>query len=172
MAANVPTVDSSVRLFLSYCHADLTEKRDLVRRLSPRLRLLTGVRLDWWDDSLLETGVRWQDEILTRLGESDYGLLLLSFDFYASAFITQRELPCFVGSAAERGALPVALKRVPLDDSFELHGVPAHQMFTLEGKAFAELNRSYQKDQFATELASRIRSRVLADAGADGWRHP
>lgn len=170
MASYTVPVGESARLFLSYCHADLIEKRDLVRRLSPRLHLLAGVRLEWWEDSLLETGVRWHDGILKRLGESDYGLLLLSLDFCASKFITQHELPFYVGPTARRGALPVALKKVPLDGSFELHGVQAHQVFSLEGKAFAELTRSYQKDQFATDLAAQIQTRILADATVGGWR--
>lgn len=153
-------------LFLSYCQRDTSEKRDLVDRLTPRLQLLKGVGLGWWEDSLLELGIRWQTEILDRLADSDYGVLLLSMDFYASRFITEHELPCFVGPGARRGALPVALKRVPLNGSFELHGVDAHQIFTLDGKAFAELTRSYQKDRFATDLAEQIRRRVIADVAA------
>lgn len=164
-------VGGSTKLFLSYCHEDVVVKRDLVRRLTPRLRLLHKVGLAWWEDSLLDTGVRWEEGILNRLNESDYGLLLLSMDFYASEFITRHELPCFVGPGAVHGALPVALKQVPLEGSFDLHGVPAHQIFSLEGRAYAQLSRSYHRDEFANQLAEAIRARILADSSSSaGWR--
>jgi hypothetical protein len=131
---------------------------------------LCSTRIDWFDDSLLETGRRWNEALLNRLGESDYGLLLVSFAFCASPFIINHELPLFVGPAALRGALPVALKPVPLDGTFDTHGVNAHLIFTIDGKAYSELTRDSHKDQFATELTRAIGARIRADTTPSEWR--
>jgi TIR domain len=150
------------RLFLSWCHADRQAKDALTALLTPNLQILRGVDLQWWEDSDIRIGEDWRRKILARLDECDYGVLLLSPGFYASRFITEDELPHFVGEVAVKGALPVALKRVPLDGSRDLHGVDRHQIFTSGGRAFAELSGS-GRDRFAVDLATAIRARVLAD---------
>lgn len=151
------------RLFLSWCHADQRTKDALTALLTPNLRILRGVELQWWEDSDIHIGEAWRRRILARLDQCDYGVLLLSPGFYASAFITEHELPHFVGDLAAKGALPVALKQVPLDGSRDLHGVDRHQIFTDGGRAFAQL-RGSDRDRFAVNLATAIRARVLADA--------
>ena len=138
------------RLFLSWCHTDQRMKDTLTALLTPNLRILRGVELQWWEDSDLHIGEDWRRRILARLGECDYGVLL-------------HERPHFGGELAAKGALPVALKQVPLDGSRDLHGVDRHQIFTAGGRAFAQL-RGSDRDRFAVNLATAVRARVLADA--------
>lgn len=77
--------------------------------------------------------------MLARLDGCDYGVLLVSPAFLGSTFILEEELPRFVGESATKGALPVALKRVPLDGSRQLSGVGDHQIFRdAEGRCFSE----------------------------------
>ena len=150
-------------LFLSWAHADQRAKAALTALLIDNLSILSGVDLRWWEDSHLRIGDDWRRRILARLDECDYGVLLLSPAFYASTFITDHELPRFAGDVAVKGALPVALKPVPLDGSRDLHGVDRHQIFTADGRAFTE-TRGHGRERFVLDLATAIRARVLADA--------
>jgi len=149
-------------LFLSWSHRDLALKDDLVSRLTPSLSILRGVRIGWWEDSHLLLGDDFRTAIVGELGGCDYGVLLLSPSYVASAFITTYELPRFTGPAADRGALPVALRPLPLDGSRELQGIEQQLIFRHRGKAFSELSGA-ARDAFASELATQIRRRILHD---------
>lgn len=153
------------RLFLSWCHTDVEAKDRLVGPLMDNLGILRGVRLSWWEDTHLRIGEQWRREILRRLGECDYGVLLLSPAFFASGFITKHELPLFVGPGAPKGALPVGLKRVPLDGTRTLHGVQQHQIFTLgPAQRFFTQTRGAERERFVLELATAIRERIISDS--------
>jgi TIR domain len=153
------------RLFLSWCHCDRRAKDALTQRLRENLPILSGVELRWWEDSHIEIGEDWRRHILARLGDCDYGVLLLSPGFFASGFIREHELPAFVGPHAVKGALPVGLKRVQLDGTRILHGVDRHQIFTHgpAGRFFTE-TRGADRERFALDLATAIRERILSDS--------
>jgi hypothetical protein len=158
----VPVAARQVGLFLSWSHQDLALKEDLVRRLTPSLSILRGPRIGWWEDSHLLLGDDFRSAIVGVLGGCDYGVLLLSPSYVASRFVARYELPRFVGPTADRGALPVALRPLPLDGSRELHGIEEKMIFMYRGKAFGELNRA-GRDGFASELATQVRRRILRD---------
>ena len=158
MAEPVP-----VGLLLSWSHQDLLYKEDLVRRLTPNLAILRGLRISWWEDSHLLLGDDFRAAIAGELGGCDYGLLLLSPSYVTSHFVTTYELPRFVGPAADKGALPVALRGpLPLDGSRELHGIEQKMVFQYRGKAFSELN-GVGRDAFAAALATQVGRRLLHD---------
>ena len=76
-------------------------------------------------------------------------MLLLSPSYVTSRFVITNELPRFVGRAADKAALPVALRGpLPLDGSRELHGIEQKTIFRYRGKAFSELNGA-GRDVFA-----------------------
>ncbi|WP_261576318.1 toll/interleukin-1 receptor domain-containing protein [Frankia gtarii] len=148
-------------IFLSWCHGDLAAKEALLSHL--HLGTLAGVRIAWWEDSHLLLGADWRRQILARLAECDYGLLLLSPGFFASRFILDEELPRLLGPDVDK-VLPVMLKRVPLDGSRDLHGVDTRQIFTGSGgRSFTE-TRGAGRERFALDLTTAIRHRVLSDA--------
>lgn len=152
-------------LFLSWCHDDRAAKDALVGPLMTNLRILDGLDVDWWEDSHLHVGDEWRRKILTQLDSCDYGVLLMSPAFLASTFVTEHELPHFVGSAATKGALPVGLKEVPLDGTRRLYGIDRYQIFTdpRSGRFFTQTSGA-DRERFAMELAGAIRRRLLTDA--------
>jgi len=150
-----------VRLFLSWAHRDQTLKDDLVRRLTPNLKSLRGLRVTWWEDSHLLLGKDLGAEIAGELDRCDYGVLLLSPCYVTSPFVLKYELPRFVGPAADKGALTVALRPVTMDGSRELHGLEKTMNFHYREKAFSQLGG--WRDDFAAELATRILHRVRHD---------
>jgi TIR domain len=148
-------------LFLSWCHQDAEAKEALLSLL--HLEGLAGVRISWWEDPHLLLGEDWRRRILARLDGCDYGLLLLSPGFFSSRFILDEELPRLFGPGVDK-VLPVMLKRVPMDGSWDLHGVDARQIFLGPGgRCFTE-TRGAGRERFALDLATKIRERVLGDA--------
>ena len=165
--APVSTDDVTARIFLSWAHDDHREKDSLLGDLMKELKVLAGVRFDWWEDSHLDLGEHWRRGILARLEECDYGLQLLSPCFFASDFIARHEIPPFVGPEPRKRALPVGLRPFALDGSARTHGVEALQVFLLDGKFFSQLTTRVAKQRFARELAQRIRRRLL---DLDTWQ--
>ncbi|KJE20417.1 TIR domain [Frankia torreyi] len=149
-----------VSMFLSWCHSDADAKQALLGQL--HLDGLAGVRAEWWEDSHLQIGEDWRRQTLDQLAKCDYGLLLLSPGFFASRFILDVELPRLLGPDVDK-VLPVMLKRVPIDGSWDLHGVDTRHIFTSKGRCFTE-TRGPSRERFALDLATEIRRRVLSDA--------
>lgn len=87
---------------------------------------------------------------------------MLSPGFFASRFILDVELPRLLGPDVDK-VLPMMLKRVPVDGSWNLHSVDTRQIFTSRGRCFTE-TRGPSRGRFALELATEIRRRVLSDA--------
>ena len=160
MTASPPTV----KVFTSWSHEDRGLKDKLLPRLTSHLDLLSGVRIELWDDTQLQIGEDFTDTITDKITRCDYGLLLLSQHYLNSDFIRDHELPRFVGPEADKGALPVALRPLPFDGSRDLRGIERRVVFQHRGKAFLELRTDNERNTFASELATQIRSRVLPDA--------
>lgn len=157
----------STPLFLSWKHTDENLKDALLAKLLPSLGLFTDLTIDWWEDSHLLCGEQLTASILQRRNESEYSVLLLSTEYFGSAFICTHELPWFAGPTADRGALPAALRPLPdFGPHRTLHGIEKQLIYTYRGKSFAEC-RGHERDRFANEFAERIRSRIL---GLGGFR--
>src|SRR5271166_1742224 len=79
-----------VRMFVSYSH----ENAAWCKRLLPVLRVKANVdTLQPWHDTEIKAGDRWEKEIRAELERMDIFLCLVSYQFLASAFIHDVELP-------------------------------------------------------------------------------
>lgn len=161
------TTPPVTRLLLSWSHEDKTAKDDLLERLAAQLRCLTGISTVWWQDSHIEIGTAWRQDIFARLDQCDFGVQLVSPAFLGSDFIIRHEIPPFVGAAPRKRALPVGLKPVRLDGSAEMHGIEDLQLFRLDHQHFYSELAGSRRDRFAADLAMQIRRRILDDGG---WR--
>jgi formylglycine-generating enzyme required for sulfatase activity len=87
-------------LFISYSRKDRAFLERFWTHLSP---LETQYGLQRWDDSRIQPGDIWLEEIERALARAQVALLLVSPDFLASDFIRRKELPCLFEAAQNDG---------------------------------------------------------------------
>lgn len=95
------------KVFVSYSHFDKDILVDMQRHFKPFLN-----QIDFWDDSKIEPGQKWKEEIRNAIDEAKVAILLVSTDFLGSEFISSHELPPLLESAEKNGTtiLTVILK--------------------------------------------------------------
>lgn len=79
-------------VFLSYSHKQAELKDRLLTHLGA-----AQIESDVWDDSRINTGDHWRNEIVQALERADAAILLISADFLTSRFILDEELPSLLG---------------------------------------------------------------------------
>ncbi|MDB4999943.1 MAG: toll/interleukin receptor protein [Mucilaginibacter sp.] len=75
-------------VFISYSHED----REFLHQLKRHFSALKG-KVEFWDDSMIYAGMKWQEEIEKALKNARVAILLVSADFFNSTYIMEEELP-------------------------------------------------------------------------------
>jgi len=100
---------SPLRLFISYCHKDVSLRVTLGDHLAALQR--EGV-IETWHDRLISAGQEWAGEIKAELEAADIILCLVSAGFLASPYCQDKELKRALErhGAGEALVIPVILK--------------------------------------------------------------
>ncbi len=89
------------KVFISYCHADRALMGELKTMLAP---VLNQGQVVLWDDTQIQPGAKWREEIQAGLDAARVGVLLVSDNFLSSGFITNQEVPQLLQAAEQDGA--------------------------------------------------------------------
>jgi internalin A len=132
------------RLFISYSHRDSA----WVERLRTMLRPLEQrYGLERWDDSRIQPGSLWQEEIEKALASARVALLLVSTDFLASDFVNRRELPPLFHAAKQEG---LSILWVPLRPCLwqDIPEIEQYQAAIPAGRTLPSMTEVEQEEAF------------------------
>jgi formylglycine-generating enzyme required for sulfatase activity len=148
------------QLFISYSHVD----RGWVERLQTMIRpLVRSEALRLWDDSQIPAGAKWKVEIEKALASAKVALLLVSDDFLASEFVTNKELPPLLRAAEEEG---LCILWVCLGPCFyEATPIHDYQAVLPPGEPLEALSPVQQKAALKT-IAGAIRAALRSEVAA------
>ena len=141
------------QLFISYSHRD-GEWVERLRRMIKPLEQRYG--LERWDDSRIQAGGLWRQEIEQALASASVALLLVSADFLASDFVARSELPPLFRAAKQKG---LRILWVPLRPSLWKHipEIEQYQAVIPPGRTLAEMAEVEQERAFV-QIAELILS--------------
>ncbi|WP_433836275.1 toll/interleukin-1 receptor domain-containing protein [Flavobacterium anhuiense] len=114
----IANTEKRTKVFVSYSHADSEFLDDIKRHFKPFLK-----NIEFWDDTHIKPGQKWQDEIKKNIESCKVAILLVSTDFLGSEFISAHEIPPLLKAAEENGAtiLTVILKPCLIEEFKDLN---------------------------------------------------
>jgi hypothetical protein len=133
---------------VSYSHKDAKWRDELRKFLKPHVRK-TRIRI--WDDTAIDAGEEWREEIKSAFGSANVAILLMSSDFLASDYISQVELPLLFDRAKKKeGGLELRWIAVRPSGFQLLPEVEAHQALNEPSRPLSTL----RKPAWETELTN------------------
>ena len=138
-------------VFISYSHKDSRWLERLQVHLKPFERV--GI-INRWDDTKIEAGQNWREEIRKAIRVAKVIVLLVSADFLASDFIANNELPPLLAAAESDGATILSIVLKPC--SFSHAGnISKYQAINPPNKTLAQLSGA-ERERIFSILTDRI----------------
>jgi hypothetical protein len=145
------------KVFVSYSHLDKDYLIDIQRHFKPFLS-----KIDFWDDTKIQPGQKWKEEIRKAIKETKVAILLISTDFLGSEFIASDELPPLLKAAEEDGAviLSIILKPCLFEEFPELN---QYQAMNPPSRTILKMNYEEKEELYVNVV--RQTKRILNEEG-------
>lgn len=142
---------SKPTVFIGYSHKDKSWKGKLVTHLE--VLQLEGL-LDIWDDSRIEAGEDWYQEIQEAIEAASVAILLVSADFLTSKFIRNKEVPRILERREKEGLriFPVIMRPCAWD---EVEWLARMQVRLMDGEPLSAGN-DHQIETELTAIAKEV----------------
>ncbi|WP_138500060.1 COR domain-containing protein [Nostoc sp. PA-18-2419] len=143
------------QVFISYSHQDQQWLTKLQKQLKPMIR---NQNLLVWDDTKIQPGAKWREEIEKALAAAKVAVLLVSPDFLASDFIAENELPPLLDAAEAEG---LTIIWIPLTYSnYEETEIEKYQSAHTPNQPLDSLN-SAQENQAWVNICKKIKTAII-----------
>jgi hypothetical protein len=152
-----------IDLFVSYARQNKALANNFFKRYGEQVGASKNYQYVFWKDTDILVGEDWHAAIDEALKKCHIGLLLISPAFLASNYISEHELPKFVGSGT-KPLIPVMLQPVDLERQ-DLKGLKKHQIFLLDSERF-KAPKAYgdctgnQRDRFVQALFRDVEEKL------------
>lgn len=148
-------------VFISYSHRDVKWLQRLQVHFAPFER---RGKIQRWDDTMIDAGVKWREQISGALDSAKVAVLLVSADFLASEFIANEELPRLLAAAENEGVaiIPVILSPCAFN-GFE--SLCQFQSINSPGQPLSGLNTT-KREQIFVKLAAAVDQLLAAQSAA------
>ena len=149
-------LEEKLDIFISYSHAD----SEWLSLLNTHLKALSKKynKIEPWDDTKLQAGVKWKEEIEKALSKSKIAILLVSKNFLASDFIQSEEVPKILKNASENGTMvfPVIIAPCLFEDFVE---ISQYQAINSPSKTLSECEGP-ERDRYMLNLMKAIKEQL------------
>jgi len=148
-------VSTSAKVFISYSHKNMQWLKRLQVHLRPYEQFgwtnkdgsKQKLEIVIWDDTLIQPGQNWRNEIIKALNTSEVAVLFISPDFMASQLIDSEKLPSLLASSNENGlrVLPIVIEPTTFKSSW----IAKYQFLNSPSYPLSEMPKSRQEETFA-----------------------
>jgi internalin A len=143
------------QVFISYSHQDQEWLTKLQKHLKPMIR---NQKLLVWDDTKIQPGAKWREEIENALAAAKVAVLLVSPDFLASDFIADNELPPLLDAAEAEG---LTIIWIPLSSSgYDETEIEKYQSAHPPNQPLDKLDSAQQNEAWVA-ICKKIKAAVL-----------
>lgn len=143
--------EKRTRVFVSYSHSDSKYLDEIRKHFKP-----ISKNIDFWDDSKLNPGDKWREEIDKAIDNSRVAILLLSADFLASDFIVNNELPPLLKAADEKGAKILIVILRPCLFS-EIEQLNRYQALNPPSRPVSKMNENEREELYVNLVKQTIK---------------
>jgi hypothetical protein len=149
------------KIFVSYSHKDKEYLDRIMVHLKPLIR---DEDIDIWVDTRIRPGQKWNKEIQKALESAKIAILIVSADFIASDYITEKELPTLIKSSHDDGTIiiPLFLKPANLN---RFINITQYQGVNTPDNLIIEMSES-EKEKIFVKLSQEIEKYYRIEHGA------
>jgi formylglycine-generating enzyme required for sulfatase activity len=144
------------KVFIIYAREDAMYRNELEGQLRP---LQNAGRIKVWSDREINPGAEWENEIIQNLDTADIILMLVSSDYFKSAYIHEKEIKYALArhEKGEAKVLPIIVRPV---DFLEDPTISRLQVLPTDGKPVADKRYWAERDDAWLDVVAGVKRTI------------